>query len=212
MAEPVPDAGAATADAAYADRLRRLEGAGWKRAVNVQAPYRWNIRRLVTGPVLDVGCGLGRNLQHVGGNGVGVDHNPDAVRECRQRGLTAYTTSEFPLAPEAVPETFQHLLLAHVLEHLVPSAAEHLVRTYVPYIVSGGSVIVITPQEAGQRSDATHVTFCDFPTVRRLLMACGLRVVTQRSFPFPRPVGRVFRHNEFVTVARVPDQRAGPRG
>lgn len=197
--------GEATAEAAYAERLRRLEGAGWKRYVDVQAPYRWNIRRLVTGPVLDVGCGLGRNLGHLDGNGVGVDHNPEAVAECRRRGLTAYTTAEFPLAPEARPGAFQHLLVAHVLEHLVPSAAEHLLRTYLPYVAPGGSLVVITPQEAGQRSDHTHVTFLDFDAVRRLVKACGLRVTLQRSFPLPRPFGRVFRHNEFVTVARVPD-------
>ena len=64
-------------------------------------------------------------------------------------------------------------------------------------------VMGITPQEAGQRSDATHLTFVDFAAVRGLCDVLGLRVVTQRSFPLPRPVGRVFKHNEFVTVARA---------
>ncbi len=31
-----------------------------------------------------------------------------------------------------------------------------------------------------------------------------LRVVRSYSFPFPRPVGKVFKYNEFVTVARKP--------
>ena len=197
-AEP---AGPVTAAAPYADRLRRLESSWWKRAVDVQAPYRRNIRRLAPGRTLDVGCGLGRNLAHLGGNGVGVDHNASAVAECRRRGLVAYTTDAFTAAPEAVPAGFDHLLLAHVLEHLVPSAGQQLIGSYLPYLRPGGTVVVITPQEAGQRSDPTHVTFLEFAAVRRLLEGAGLRVVAQRSFPFPRAVGRVFRHNEFVTVA-----------
>ena len=193
----------ATTDApAYADRLRRLEGARWKRLLDVQAPYRRNVRRLAPGRTLDVGCGLGRNLAHLGGNGIGVDHNAAAVAECRRRGLVAYTTAELAGAPEAQLGGFDHLLFAHVLEHLVPSAARDLMATYLPYLGPDGTVIMITPQEAGQRSDPTHLTFFDFAAVRRLVEAVGLRVVEQRSFPFPRRAGRVFRHNEFVTVAR----------
>ncbi len=193
-----------TAAAPYAERLARLEGVWWKRVLDVQAPYRRNVRRLAPGRTLDVGCGLGRNLGHLGGNGVGVDHNPAAVAECRRRGLVAYTTDEFADASEAVPGAFDHLLVAHVLEHLVPSAAIELLASYLPYVHGAGSIVVITPQEAGQRSDPTHLTFLDHDAVRALLAPLGLRVVEQRSFPLPRVVGRVFRHNEFVTVARVP--------
>lgn len=193
-----------TAAAPYAERLARLEGAWWKRLLDVQAPYRRNVRRLAPGRTLDVGCGLGRNLGHLGGNGVGVDHNPAAVAECRRRGLVAYTADEFAAAPEAVPGAFDHLLVAHVLEHLVPAAATELLGAYLPYVRGGGSVVIITPQEAGQRSDPTHLTFLDHAAVRALAAAAGLRVVEQRSFPFPRIAGRVFRHNESVAVARVP--------
>lgn len=201
MAEQEPTT---TAAAPYAERLARLEGAWWKRLLDVQAPYRRNVRRLAPGYTLDVGCGLGRNLTHLGGHGVGVDHNAAAVAECRRRGLVAYTADEFAAAPEAVRSGFDHLLVAHVLEHLAPSAQRELLAAYLPYVRSGGSVVVITPQEAGQRSDPTHLTFLDHAAVRSLVSAAALRVVEQRSFPLPRPVGRVFRHNEFVTVARVP--------
>ena len=75
-----------TEGAAYADRLERLETVWWKRALDVQRPYRWNLRRLDPGFTLDIGCGLGRNLSHLDGNGVGVDHNPDSVAIARSRG------------------------------------------------------------------------------------------------------------------------------
>ena len=46
---------------AYTDRLAALEQARWKQLLDVQAPYRWNLRRLLgEHRVLDVGCGIGR--------------------------------------------------------------------------------------------------------------------------------------------------------
>ena len=78
-----------------------------------------------------------------------------------------------------------------------------LVRTYLPYVHEGGQVIVITPQEAGQRSDPTHVTYLDAAATRRIAATVGVVEVRTSSFPFPRPAGRVFTHNELVTVGRV---------
>ena len=192
-----------TADPAYADRLRGLEQQWWRR-LPVQAPYRWNIRRLAPGFTLDVGCGLGRNLRHLGGNGVGIDHNPAAVAEARTRGLRAFTPPEFRASEFAVPARFDSLLVAHVLEHLTDRAAAELVAEYVPYVRAGGRVIVICPQAAGFRSDPTHVTPFDRRTITQLLEQQELSVISQRSFPFPAPVGRVFTYNESVVVAQVP--------
>ena len=56
-------------------------------------------------------------------------------------------------------------------------------------------MIVITPQEAGQRSDPTHVTYLD-PRQPPTRAAAGSGVEAGPSFPFPRPAGRVFTHNE----------------
>ncbi|MCP4245603.1 MAG: methyltransferase type 11, partial [bacterium] len=85
----------------YAARLVRREDARWKRWLNVQAPYRWNLRRLGLGFTLDVGCGIGRNLLAL--DGVGVDHNATAVAAARGRGLTAHTAEEFPATEFASP-------------------------------------------------------------------------------------------------------------
>jgi hypothetical protein len=41
-------------------------------------------------PECDVGCGLGRNLGHLDGNGVGVDHNAESVAIAQSRGLRAF--------------------------------------------------------------------------------------------------------------------------
>src|SRR5262245_4239843 len=161
MSDRRPDDEPPTRSVAYARHLARDGGRWWKRRLNVQAPYRWNLRRLDPGLVLDVGCGLGRNLAHLDGNGVGIDHNPACLAAARERGLTVYSPEDFAVSPDARLERFDSLLAAHVLEHLPVAGAVDLLATYLPYVRPSGRVIVITPQEAGQRRDATHVTYFD---------------------------------------------------
>jgi 2-polyprenyl-3-methyl-5-hydroxy-6-metoxy-1,4-benzoquinol methylase len=168
----------------------------------VQAPYRFNMRRLPLGRVLDIGCGLGRVLQHLDGNGVGVDHNPDFVRYCRSAGLTAYTTEDFPSSPDAVPASFDSIVLAHVIEHIEPEVADEILTTYLPYVRPGGYVHFITPQERGFKSDSTHIHFTDFEDLAGLAERNGLTVVQKYSFPFPRSAGRAFVYNEFNVLTQ----------
>ncbi len=198
-----PDDAPGTAGADYADRLRRLETARWKRVLDVQAPYRWNLRRLELGRTLDVGCGIGRNLAHLV-EGVGVDHNPTSVALARERGLEAYTTEEFADSDAAEAASYDAILAAHLVEHLPEEEAREVLGSYLKYLRPGGHVVIITPQEKGYTTDETHVRFCGFAEVGDLVDSLGMSVVKQYSFPFPRFVGTVFAYNEFVVVARLP--------
>jgi SAM-dependent methyltransferase len=191
-----------TLDYAYTQRLIAAQRVWWKRLLRVQAPYGWNLRRMRLGAVLEVGCGIGRNLAHLRGRGVGVDHNPFSVAAAREVGLDAYTTDEFLRSPLARPGVFDSLLLSHIVEHLSEDEASALIGQYVDYLKPGGLVVLITPQEVGHRSDPTHVTFMDFAALRRVGAAAGLRPSREFSFPFPRAVGRLFIYNEFVSVMR----------
>jgi 2-polyprenyl-3-methyl-5-hydroxy-6-metoxy-1,4-benzoquinol methylase len=193
----------ATAGSDYTERLQRLELASWKRLLDVQAPYRWNVRRLCPGRVLDVGCGVGRNLAHLGSRAVGVDHNAHSVEVARSRGCAAFTPEQLVTSGNAGPASYDSLLAAHLLEHLAEPEATELLASYLPLVRRGGRVVLITPQERGWRSDATHVRWVGFDELRRTAEALGLQVDAQQSFPFPRPAGRVFRYNEFVQVATV---------
>ncbi len=191
-----------TADGAYTERLATFQGARWKQLLDVQAPYRCKLRTMVGDrAVLDVGCGIGRNLANLAAGSVGVDHNAHSVRHCRELGLTAFTPDEFHASPHAAPGSFDAMLAAHLVEHLDRDTALTVLGEYLPFLRPGAVVVVITPQERGYASDATHVRFCGFDEVAELCTTLGLRVRSRESFPFPRLAGKVFRYNEFVTVA-----------
>jgi 2-polyprenyl-3-methyl-5-hydroxy-6-metoxy-1,4-benzoquinol methylase len=188
-----------TRHASYAQRLTTLSQRGIRRYIDVQAPYRWHLRRLDLGRTLDVGCGIGRNLVALPEGSVGVDHNVACVSACREAGLEAYDGDEFAAAADDLGR-FESLLFAHVLEHMPRPEAVELVRAYLPVLGAGGRVVVITPQARGFRSDPTHVDFVDFAAVRELAAALGLATVRQYSFPFPAAFGGLFTYNEFVSL------------
>ncbi len=192
-----------TATSDYTRRLARLEQAGIKRLLPTQAPYRWNLQRMHLGRVLDIGCGLGRNLLGCGPDSVGVDHNPHSVQTCRERGLNAYTPDGLAAAPDCGPGSFDSLLLAHVLEHVDEETAASLLERYLPLVRPHGSVVMITPQEVGYRSDATHIRWVGFEELRGHAARAGIAVRRTYSFPLPRPMGKFFPYNEFVLVGRV---------
>jgi SAM-dependent methyltransferase len=198
-----------TTDPEYATRLAASVAprSGWRALLDPQRPYRWNIRRFELGRVLDVGCGVGRNLSHLDGNGVGVDHNPESVRIAVSRGLTAYTGDEFVGSADDRPGSFDSLLFGHVLEHMTPTEAAALIREYLPRLRTDGRVVVICPQERGQRSDPTHVTFLDAAAITAILADVGMVAERSLSFPFPRLAGRVFTYNETIVIGRW----TGPR-
>ena len=196
-----------TEDPDYARRLQRLSSRWWRRAFDVQAPYRGYLRRLDLGLTLDLGCGIGRNLRSLAPKGIGVDHNVDAVALARQAGLHAYTPPEFHRTDYAAPGRFDALLAAHVLEHMTTDEAVALVGSYLPYVRPGGRVVMITPQEAGYRTDRTHRTFLDLEALEALAFRLDLEVLRRDSFPFPRALGRLFPYNEFVLIARRTTER-----
>jgi 2-polyprenyl-3-methyl-5-hydroxy-6-metoxy-1,4-benzoquinol methylase len=186
--------------------------ARWKRWLDVQAPFRWNLRRLTPGFTLDIGCGIGRNLEHLLGYGVGIDTNEHCVRAARARGFTALTPGEFRRSEEFNrPGRFDTILLAHVAEHMTEDHVVALLQEYEGLLRHGGRLILMTPQEAGFRSDPTHVQLMDFERLSRISGRLGFELERLFSFPFPRWAGRWFTYNEFVVVSRKPMPNASPR-
>lgn len=191
-----------TASQDYTARLKSLSGKSWKKLLNVQAPYQWNLRRLQLGRTLDVGCGIGRNVGAMGVGSIGVDHNEHSVVFCNQAGFEAYTPEAFFGRYPTGTVHFDSILIAHVFEHLTAEQDLGILREYLPYLKSGGQVVIITPQEAGYASDASHVEFMPFSKVEQIISKAGLTTGRYYSFPFPRFVGKFFKYNEFVFVAK----------
>ena len=197
--DPTAD-GATTRGSDYTDRLQTLESARWKQALDVQAPYRWNIRRLDLGRTLELGCGIGRVLSFLD-DGVGVDHNADSIAVARERGFTAWTTEEWATCPDAVESSFDSLVLAHVLEHVDEPTGDEILREYLPYLRPSARLVLICPQERGYTTDATHVRFVDGAALEATARRLGFTPTKSSSFPFPRLAGRVFPYNEFMVIA-----------
>lgn len=189
-----------TKDGDYAKRLLDIESVGWKKFVRPIDPYKWHIRFLDLGVTLDIGCGLGRNLKLLPPGSIGIDHNEECVRHCLNAGLKAATPKEF-LKMRRPSEGFDSLLLSHVAEHMTFGEALALTKEYAAYVKEGGRLLLITPQEKGWDSDATHVEFMGFDKLRAIAEAAGFSPLKTYSFPFPRAVGRFFIYNEFIAIS-----------
>ncbi len=127
-----------------------------------------------------------------------MDHNATAVDEARRQGLTAMTGEEFHASDQATPESFDGLLLAHVIEHMDAASGAALLEEYLPFLRGGGKVSLVCPQERGYASDPTHVRFVTGEDLEAMARAAGLVPEGWFSFPFPRFAGRAFLYNEFL--------------
>jgi SAM-dependent methyltransferase len=192
-----------TKDEEYTRRLLK-RSVWWKRILDVQRPYRVHLQKLNLGAVLEIGCGIGRNLANLGkgSRSIGIDHNPNSVAVAVSCGLVAFTPEQFRNSHYAQPSSFDSLLLSHVAEHMGRDATVSLLREYLAYLRQTGRVVIITPQEAGYRSDPTHVEFMDFAVLARVLRDAGLLELKHYSFPLPRLFGKIFKYNEFVVIGR----------
>lgn len=194
----------ATDSPSYTERLVKLENVWWKKLLPVQAPYKAHLRSLKLGFVLDIGCGLGRNLVHLRGSGVGVDHNAQSIDTARAAGIEAYLADDFLASKWSKGAQFDSLLLSHILEHMEVTSASDLVKSYLPYLRLKGRIVMLCPQTAGYASDPTHVTYFDSARLINLANSLGLLIDHSYSFPFPQWVGKYFKYNEFVVIARKP--------
>ena len=190
-----------TKEPGYTARLQKLERKSWKVFLDVQRPFRTPVLKLELGKTLEIGCGIGRVLQWLP-DSCGVDHNPFSIEVARRRGLTAFTNDEFHSTPYAVIDSFDSIVMAHLLEHLTSEKIDSLFFDFRKYLRPNGRLLVICPQEAGYHSDSTHINFVDFKAIASLGERHGFEVVSMRSNPFPRFFGRIFRYNEFFVTLK----------
>lgn len=106
--------------------------------------------------VLDVGCGNGRNiplLQEADCRIIGVDRNEDQVNSLKERGICAFLPEKLP--PD---ETFDVILMSHVIEHLTPETLRDFMDFYLARLRPEGKLVIATPV-LGEHFyyDCTHI-------------------------------------------------------
>ena len=84
-----------------------------------------------------------------------------------------------------MPESFDGILLAHVIEHMTRADGLALLRDYLPYLRPGGKVFFVCPQERGYASDATHVWFATGDDLAGLAREVGLQPAAVVQLPVP---------------------------
>jgi SAM-dependent methyltransferase len=191
-----------TTEKTYTKRLVTLQQKSWKTMLDVQRPYRWNLRRLRPGKTLDIGCGIGRCLVALPSGSVGIDHNPHSIDIINSMGLIGFLPNDFRNSSYYILGGYDSLLLCHVLEHMSFDEGTRLIQEYAPLLRLGGLAILICPQEKGFTTDDSHVTFLNDEALRLLLTTTGYTVEKSYSFPLPRVFGRIFTYNEFIAVGR----------
>ena len=135
---------------------------------------------LLTGKVLDVGCGTGEFLAFRRDT-VGVDVNPYNVRHCRERGLSVELLepqSDYPFTGA----TFDGAIMDNVLEHLVdpdPTVSE-IHRVVRPR----GTLIVGVPGHRGYAYDSDHKRFYDEGSLSSYLKTQGFEHLQTIVMPF----------------------------
>jgi SAM-dependent methyltransferase len=191
----------------YTDRLINKRDFGFKKYIrkyiDLQFPYRWNLKNLKPGLTLEIGCGIGRNLETLQESGVGIDHNQFSVEVAKANGLIAFTPDEFQNSSFNKPYTFDSLLLSHIAEHMKLDEVVQILHEYLNLLKPEGKIILITPQEVGYRSDASHIEFMNFPKLREISAQINFKVIKKYSFPFPRLFGYLFIYNEFISVSKL---------
>jgi SAM-dependent methyltransferase len=94
--------------------------------------------------VLDVGCGFGRflgQMQKAGLDATGVDVNPEIVAANRKAGLRCVGADEFA----QTGDTYDVLLMAHVIEHFAPRELLQFMDGYLDRLRPGGTLVIATP-------------------------------------------------------------------
>ena len=94
--------------------------------------------------ILDVGCGYGRYLQAMIGDGyhaIGVEVNEQTVAENIKNSIPCTSLREF----ENSTKLYDILLMAHIVEHFAPTDLLAWMEQYLARLKPGGHLIVVTP-------------------------------------------------------------------
>jgi SAM-dependent methyltransferase len=135
--------------------------------------------------VLDLGCGRGAFLEVLRAQGIaglGVDASPEAIGDCRARGLEAVQGDALAFLEETA-DRFDGVFLCHLIEHFIPQDAQRLLRLCARVTNSGGVLVVVTPNPLhpgiiGEAfwEDPTHVRPYPLSLLKQMVERAGYRI------------------------------------
>lgn len=199
----------------YAENYARYQlDRSWLRKF-VRKAYLNSAASKLTGPTVDLGCGVGELLGRLPAGSVGLDVNTVSIEHCRERGLHAELydgeADGWSLGLLDSAQGLESLVISHVLEHLDEPMAKlsQLLRACKRLGIT--RVLVIVPGRRGYASDATHRTFIHASMLSdpAVTSGTGFTLRSTRHFPIDfEMVGNVFTHLELQALF---EQSAGPR-
>jgi ubiquinone/menaquinone biosynthesis C-methylase UbiE len=106
--------------------------------------------------ILDVACGVGRFVSLAPEQIMGIDHNEESVKTCKEKGLNVIQGNALDLPFE--DESFDAVHSAHVIEHLQPNDAYTYLKEINRVVKVGGIVCIKAPLLHWRfYNDLTHV-------------------------------------------------------
>lgn len=95
--------------------------------------------------ILDVGCGVGENLEALRSQGfekiVGVDISDEMLAVIKKKGFSGLTPAEV----KEGTQKYDVILMSHVIEHLQYAELQKFMENYFSKLNSCGKLVVLTP-------------------------------------------------------------------
>lgn len=193
---------------AFSDKFRGTEE-DVKRKLQVYVPRMRNCS-----PVADLGCGRGEFLDLLredGGEGIGVEANPELAAIVARKGHRSYSGDLFSFLAEQEPESLGGIFCAHVIEHMPAESLARLIAESYRTLRPGGMLALETPNPACLAIfatyfylDSTHVRPVPSELTRYLLEESGFTKIevlglrpAEEEFPELKPLPEGFRQKFF---------------
>jgi len=176
--------------------------------------------KVPSGTWLDIGCGRGKWLgmvQEGGYRAAGIDSNPAAVEQCRERGFEVTECDALQFLQSSDDQSFAAISAFHVLEHCPFEYCLNLVYQIARTLKPHGVLLIETPHAANLLMaaeqfwmDPTHIRPIPLPLMEFLFEYCGLDVV-HRFEVNPRPESEHLPFRELELVDRLDLMLFGPQ-
>jgi O-antigen chain-terminating methyltransferase len=150
----------------------------------------------VAGRVVDIGCGRGEMLEllvNAGHDALGVDTDSGTIELCIGKGLPVVQGDGIHLLEQMEDESLKGILCLQMIEHLLTSELENLIRIARKKLIVGGVLVMETINPRSSYSlgnhffaDTSHVRPVHPETLRFICQASGFgQVALEELSPHP---------------------------